>query len=119
MHASIHNECRSKKLNTVLNHRLRKSSSYDELETIDFTLTNRLLKGLREHCVLISNFVDKNVLLGGMDNADCTEDTKSGTGSSHDTILLVLQNQKEKNDTVVFTHDKDDSENKRSIDTIL
>ena len=102
-----------------MNHRLGISSSYDELETIDFTLTNRLLKGLREHCVLISNFVDKNVLLGGMDNADCTKDTKSGTGSSHDTILLVLQNQKEKNDTVVFTQDKGDSENKRSIDTIL
>ena len=79
LHASIHNECRSKKLNTVLNHRLGKSSSYDELETIDFTLTNRLLKGLREHCVQISNFVDKNVLHGGMDNADCIEDTKSGT----------------------------------------
>ena len=45
--------------------------------------------------------------------------TRNQERSSHDTILLVLQNQKEKNDTVVFTQDKGDSENKRSIDTIL
>ena len=50
---------------------------------------------------------------------DFIEDTKSGTGSSNDTILKVFQNQNEKNDTVVFTPNKDDSENKRSVDTIL
>ena len=54
-----------------------------------------------------------------MDNSDFIEDTKSGTGSSNDTILMVFQNQNEKNDTVVFTPNKDDSENKRSVDTIL
>ena len=47
---SIHNECRSKRLITVLN-RLGVSISYDELESIEFTLTDRLLKGLGEHRV--------------------------------------------------------------------
>ena len=55
---SIHNESRSKKLITDLN-RLGISISYDELERIDFTLTNLLLKGLGEHRVPISNFINK------------------------------------------------------------
>ena len=86
---------------TILN-RLGISISYDKLERIDFTLTNRLLKGLGEYRVPISNSINKSLLHGAMDNFDCIEDTKLGTGRSHDTILTVFQNQKEKNDTIVF-----------------
>ena len=82
---------------------------------IDFTWTNRLLEGLREHGVPISNSVNKSLLHAARDNFDYIEDTKSGTGSSHDTILMVFQNQKQKNDTVVLTPNKDDSENKQTI----
>ena len=53
---------------TVLNHRLGISISYDELERIDSTVTKRLLKGLGEHLVLISNSVDNNLLHGATDN---------------------------------------------------
>ena len=88
------------------------SISYDELERIDFTLTNCLLKGLGEHCVPISNSINKSLLHRVMDNFDYIGNTKSRTGSSHDTILMVFQNQKETNDTVVFTRNKYDSKNK-------
>ena len=53
---------------TALNHRLGISISYDELERIDSTVTKRLLKGLGEHLVLISNSVDNNLLHGAIDN---------------------------------------------------
>ena len=88
---SIHNECRSKKLIKIMN-RLGISISYDELERIDFTLANRLLNRLGEHRVPISNSIKKGLLHGAMHNFDHTEDTKSGKGSSHDTILMVFQN---------------------------
>ena len=110
----IHNECWSKKLITVLN-LLGITISYDELERIDFALTNCLLKGLGEHRVPISNSINKSLSHGVMDNFDYIGDMKSGTGSSHDTILMVFQNQKETNDTVVFTQNKDDSKNKWSV----
>ena len=51
------------------------------------------------HCVPISNSINKSLLHGSMDNFDCIENTKSGTSSSHDTILMVLENQKGENDT--------------------
>ena len=57
---SIHNECRSKKLITVLN-RLAISISYDKLRRIEFTLTNRLLKELRERRVRTSNSFVKSL----------------------------------------------------------
>ena len=72
-----------------------------------------------EQRVPISNSTNKSLLHGSMDNFDCTKDTKSGTGSSLDTILMMFENQKEENDTIVFTPNKDDSKNKRSVDTIL
>ena len=53
---------------TALNHRLGISISYDELERIDSTVTKRLLKGLGEHLVLISNSVDNNLLHGAIGN---------------------------------------------------
>ena len=54
-----------------------------------------------------------------MDNFDCIKDPKSGSDSSLYTIPMVFENQKEENETVVLTPNKDDSENKRSVDTIL
>ena len=115
---SIDNECQSKRLIAALN-RLGISISYDGLQRIDFTLTNCLTKRLGEYRVAISNSINKNLLHGSIDNFVCIEDKKSGTGSSHDIILMVFENQKEENDTVAFTSDKDDSDNKRSVDTIL
>ena len=34
-----------------------------------------------------------------MDNFDCIQDTELRTSSSHDTILMVFENQKYENDT--------------------
>ena len=88
---SIHNVHQSEKLIRVLNW-LGISISYDELERTGFTLINHLLKGLGENHVPICNSIDKSSLYGALDNFDCIEDTKSGTWSSHDTMLMVFQN---------------------------
>ena len=45
-----------------------------------------------------------------MDNFDHIEDTKSGKGSSHDTILMVFQNQNENNEEHVSTPIEQDIE---------
>ena len=108
---SIHNERRSKKLIKTMN-RLGISISYDELERIDFTLANRLLNRLGEHRVPISNSIKKGLLHRAMDNFDHIEDTKSGKGSSHDTILMVFQNQNENNEEHVSTPIEQDIEKK-------
>ena len=107
---SIHNECRSKKLIKIMNWLLGISISYDELERIDFTLANQLLNRLGEHRVPISNSIKKGLLHGAMDNFDHIEDTKSGKGSSHDTILMVFQNQNENNEEHVSTPIEQDIE---------
>ena len=39
-----------------------------------------------------------------MDNFDCIKDTKSENGSSHDTILMISKNQREKNEEIGSTH---------------
>ena len=69
--------------------RLGISISYNELERIDFTLANRLVKGIGERRVSIKNSINKGLLHGAMDNFDHIEDIKSGIGSSHDAILTV------------------------------
>ena len=38
---------------------------------------------------------------------------------THDAILMVFKNQKERNNSVVCTPNKDDTENKQSVDKIL
>ena len=44
----------------------------------------------------VSLSIDKKALIhGGMDNFDHTEVTSSGIGGSHDTILMLFQNQNE------------------------
>ena len=113
---SIHNECRSKKLSKIMN-RLSISISYDELERIDFTLANQLLNSLGEHRVPISNLIKKGLLHEAMYNFDHIEDTKSGKGSSHDTILLVFQNQNENNEEHRSTPIEQDIEKKRLVET--
>ena len=99
--------------------RLGISISYDELERIDFTLANRLLNRLGEHRVPISNSIKKGLLHGAMDNFDHIKDTKSGKGSSHDTILMVFQNQNENNEEHVSTPIEQDIVKKRSVETVL
>lgn len=39
-----------------------------------------------------------------MDNFDWIKDTKSENGSSHDTILMISKNQREKNEEIGSTH---------------
>ena len=49
-----------------------------------------------------------------MDNFDHIEDTKSGKGSSHDTILMAFQNQNENNEEHVSTPIKQDIEKNKN-----
>ena len=45
-----------------------------------------------------------------MDNFDF-EDTKSGKGSAHKTVLTIFQNQREKNEEVISTPIRDNPKN--------
>lgn len=45
-----------------------------------------------------------------MDNFDF-EDTKSGKGSTHKTVLTIFQNQREKNEEVISTPIRDNPKN--------
>ena len=77
-----------------------------------------MLKSER-HRVPISNLIKKGLLHEAMDNFDHIEDTKSGKGSSHDTILLVFQNQNENNEEHRSTPIEQDIEKKRLVETVL
>ena len=92
---SIHDECRSKKLISVFNN-LGLCISYDEIYGIDYLLADRILKTMENHRVPVpSAIVPSKHIHGAMDNFDHIENSQSGKGSSHDTILMVFQNNKE------------------------
>ena len=62
--------------------------SYDELQRIDFGLMKRIINAAGSNRVPVSLFIH-----GAMDNFEHTEVTSSGIGGSHDTILMLFQNQ--------------------------
>ena len=70
--------------------------SYDELQRIDFGLMKRVIHETGANRMPVSMSIDKKTLIhGAMDNFDHTEVTSSGIGGSHDSILMLFQNQNE------------------------
>ena len=53
-----------------------------------------------------------------MDDFDCTEDTKSGTREGHNTILMIFQDQSDKNEETVSIPIRNYPK-KQSDDTVL
>ena len=89
---SIHDKTRSKQLIQIFN-RMGICISYDEIERIDNGLTYRTILRAGENRVPVPPSIIPNILINGaMDNFDHNKNTSSGTGGSHDTILMLFQN---------------------------
>ena len=92
---TIHDICKSKKLIQIMN-RLGLCSSYDEMERIDIGLATKIINEAGENRVPVGPSIQPNsVIHGAMDNFDHDENTASGIGGSHDTILMLFQNQQD------------------------
>ena len=89
---TVHDICRSKELVKIMNH-MRLCWSYDEVEWLDSGLAQCTFEKAGVHRVPGPPSTEHGVLIqGAMDNFDHEENTKSGIGRSHDTILMLLQN---------------------------
>lgn len=88
----IHDTCRSKILLQIFN-KLGLSISYHDLLEIDIGLAQRIIDAAGPHRTPVSSDIESSVLIhGAMDNFDHDERTLSGKGGSHDTILMLFQN---------------------------
>ena len=86
---SIHDICRSKNLIQTMN-RIGLYMSYDELQRTDMNLAQRTIDSAGRYRVPIPPVTrDSTIIQGAMDNF---ENTSSGIGGSHDTILMLFQN---------------------------
>ena len=89
---AIHDTCRSKKLIRIMNH-LGLCISYEEVERIDTALAQHTIDMTGSHRVPIpSSIVPHELVHGAMDNFDYKENTVSGIGRSHNTIIMLFQN---------------------------
>ena len=71
--------------------------SYDEMEKIDTGLAQRNVNNAGVNRTPIPSTIKNNVLLhGAMDNFDHDENKPFSIGGSHNTILMVFQNDQNK-----------------------
>ena len=93
---AIHGTCRSETFIQIMN-RLGLYISYDEMEKIDTGLAQHTINTARVNRNPIPSTIKNNILLhGAINNFDHGENTPSGIGGSHDTILMVFQNDQNK-----------------------
>ena len=92
MSETIHNTCRSKILIQMMN-KLDLSMSHEEIERVDYALTHRIIKQAGNGRVPVSSSIcSSNISHGAMDNFDHEEDTNSSIKGSHDTVMVIFQN---------------------------
>ena len=92
---AIHETCRSKVLITSLNH-LGIAVSYDTVERQDHQLATRIITLAEGHLIPIPPIIIKGKpLRAAMDNFDKEEDSPSGIGGTHDTVLFLFQDSSE------------------------
>ena len=71
-------------------------TSYDEDERIDTALMQHTIDMAGSHRVpLPSSIAPHELVHGAMNNFDHKENTVSGVGGSHDTIIMLFQNVKD------------------------
>ena len=88
---SIHDTCKSKSLIQVYN-RLGLCISYDDLERVDIAITQEIINLAGPNRVPVpKNINSSSIIHGAMDKSDHEENTLSGIGGSHDTILVLFQ----------------------------
>ena len=121
---TIHDTCKSKKLIQIMN-RLGLCISYDDLERIDIGIAKCTIDLAGMNRVPVSlNINPTSIVHGVTDNFDHDENTSSGIGGSHDTILMLFQNVEHGNDDIDAISEKptDNHEllpNKRTLNGIL
>ena len=75
-----------------MNH-LGLGTSYEEVERIDTALMQHTINMTGSHRVPIpSSIVPHELVHGAMGNFDHKENTVSGIGGSHDTIIMLFEN---------------------------
>ena len=88
---SIHDTCKSKSLIEIFNH-LGLCISYDDLERVDISQTQQLINLAGPSRVPVPETIDDTSMVhGAADNFDHEENTESGIGGSHNTILVLFQ----------------------------
>ena len=88
----VHSLTRSKELVTALNHH-GICVSYNTVKRIDVDLAERIITTAGNNRVPLPAVLEAtSPLNGAMDNFDHNESTLAGTGSTHDTILVIFQN---------------------------
>ena len=108
----IHDLCRSKHLITVLN-RLNLCTSYESMERIDTSLTQRVIDLADGHRVPVPPQIQsESIIHGAMDNFD--------DGPSHDTILMLFQNQSnmDNSDTVSISLNENPTRSRKLVKTL-
>ena len=89
---AVHSLTRSKELITALNHH-GICTSYNTVRRIDVDLAERIIETAGNNRVPLPHVLETtSPLNGAMDNFDRNESTLAGTGSTHDTILVLFQN---------------------------
>ena len=67
--------------------------SYDEVERQNYSLCMRTVEQAGTNHIPVPQSITPNVLVqGAMDNYDHKENTKSGIGGTHDTVMVLFQN---------------------------
>ena len=88
---SIHDTWKSKSLIQRFN-RLGLCISYDDLERVDIAITQEIINLAGPNRVPVpKNINSSSIIHGAMDKSDHEENTLSGIGGSHDTILVLFQ----------------------------
>ena len=92
MSETIHNISKSKRLIQIMN-KLGLSMSHEEMERADYGLTHKIIKQAGNGRVPVSTSIcSSNIIHGAMGKFDHEEDTNSGIKGSHDTVMVIFQN---------------------------
>lgn len=96
---AIHETCKSKTLITSLNH-IGLCISYESLQRMNYSFAARAVSLSENNRVPLSPHFARDIpLSASMDNFDHEEDTKSGIGGTHDTVLVLFQEDKQPRNT--------------------
>ena len=89
---AVHNLTRSKDLITILN-TSGLCYGYTKMKMIDTALARIIISTAGTNRVLVAPvYVPEHPISGPMDNFDLIERNLSGTGNTHDTVLVIFQN---------------------------
>ena len=96
---AIHETCKSKTLITSLNH-IGLCISYESLQRMNYSFAARAVSLSENNRVPLSPHFARDIpLCASMENFDHEEDTKSGIGGTHDTELVLFQEDKQPRNT--------------------